>query len=190
MKPSPSTLVLAAVALAGALLIGCEGGIESLTPGSIDDNELISAYVDPINPTPGVNPRLGGDNDKLPVIDGDAQDSEWSVARPLFVYVSADRALGGRGFYIELRSVWSDEARLGDRNFLYLLARWSDDTFDILPDYWVYAKPGALGLIPSPLWTMRVTNTCDSVTVSGSNWAIQNPDGSEDQLAILFDTVP
>jgi len=180
--------VLAAVALAGALLIGCEGGIKPLEPGSIEDNELIAAYVDPKDPTPGVNPRLLGDGDLLPVIDGDAQDKEWSVARPLFVYMSADRAVGGRGFYVELRSVWSDEARLGDRNFLYFLARWADDTFDILPDYWLYARPGALGLIPSPEWVMRVSNSCDSTAVSGANWIVQNPNGAEDQLAFLFDT--
>lgn len=187
MKLSPSLCVLAAVALAGALLIGCEGGIDSLEPGSIEDNELISAYVDPKNPTPGVNVRTGGDGDLLPVIDGDAQDKEWEVARPLFVYLSGDRAMGGRGFYIELRSVWSDEARLGDRNYIYFLARWADDTFDILPDYWLYARPGGLGLVPSQPWVERVNNACDSTALYGANWIVQNGNGADDQLALLFD---
>ncbi len=187
MKLSPSLCVLAAVALAGALLIGCEGGIDPLEPGSIEDNELVSAYVDPINPTPGVNRRSGGDGDLLPVIDGDAQDREWAVARPLFVYVSGERAMGGRGFYVELRSIWSDEARLGDRNYLYFLARWADDTLDILPDYWLYARSGGLGLVPSPQWIERVDNNCDSTALYGANWIAQNQNGSDDQLALLFD---
>ncbi|HEX7879592.1 MAG TPA: hypothetical protein VF720_09300, partial [Candidatus Eisenbacteria bacterium] len=131
MKPSPSSCVLVTVGLAVALLIGCEGGVDQLQPGAIDDNELVAAYVDPLTPTPGVNPRTGGDGDLLPVIDGDAQDKEWEVARPLYVYVSADRAVGGRGFYVELRSVWSDESRYaGAVNHVYFLVRWSDDTLD------------------------------------------------------------
>ena len=76
--------------------------------------------------------RTGGDGDLLPVIDGDAQDKEWEVARPLYVYISADRAVGGRGYYVEFRSVWSDESRFtGAVNHVYFLVRWSDDTSDI-----------------------------------------------------------
>ena len=190
MKPSPSSFILAAVVLSVALLIGCEGGIEQLQPGSIEDNELVSAYVDPIEPTPGYNPRTGGDGDLLPLVDGDAQDREWSVAQPLFVYLSADRAMGGRGFYAEVRSVWADEARFGGGvNHVYFMIRWADDTFDILPDYWLYAKPGQLGLVPSDEWKELSASVCDTAAVMGANWFIQSPNAAEDQVALLFDTV-
>lgn len=190
MKPQPSWCVLAAVAAAGALLIGCEGGIEQLAPGASSENELVVAYVDPIGPLPGVNPRLGGDGDLLPIIDGDGQDREWSVATPLFVYVSGDRALGGRGLYVELRAIWSDESRFGDKNYIYFLIRYADDSFDIFPDYWRYARPGALGLVPSPEWVDPRTGECSQVAVSGSNWFIENESGADDQVALLFDMAP
>jgi hypothetical protein len=187
MKPQPSWCVLAAVAAAGALLIGCEGGIEQLAPGASGENELVAAYVDPIRSTPGVNPRSGGDGDLLPVVDGDGQDREWSVAQPLFVYVSGDRAVGGRGLYVELRAIWSDEARLGDRNYIYFLVRYADDSFDIFPDYWRYARPGALGLVPSPEWIDPENGDCSQVAVTGANWFVENEPGGDDQVALLFD---
>ena len=189
MKPQPSLCVLAAFSVAGALLIGCEGGIDQLQPGTSAENELLAAYVDPIQATPGVNPRLGGDGDLLPVIDGDAQDREWNVAQPLFVYVTGDKAMGGSGYYVELRAVWSDEARLGAglKNYVYFLVRYGDDTLDIYPDYWHYATPGPLGLEPSPTPASRL---CDPVIMTGGSWYVENAGSQEDQVAMMFELEP
>lgn len=189
MKPQPSLCVLAAFAVAGALLIGCEGGIDQLQPGASNENELVAAYVDPIDVKPGVNPRLGGDGDLLPVIDGDAQDREWSVAQPLYVYLSGERGFGGPGFYAELRAIWSDESHLGAtfKNYVYFLVRYGDDTYDIYPDYWHYARQGPLGLEPSQT---PATGQCDSVIVTGANWYVENASTQEDQVAMMFEMEP
>jgi hypothetical protein len=197
MKPQPSVLILSAVAAAGALLLGCEGGITQIGPGVGSEKELVAAYVDPITPVPAgrAGQNDGGDRDNLPIIDGDGQDKEWSVAQPLFVYVSGDHAMGGDGFYVELRAVWSDESRFADpdnpdplfKNFLYMLVRYADETFDVFPDYWRYARPGQLGLVASPA---PANGDCDSVIVQGENWFIENEGGQEDQVSLMFEIEP
>lgn len=187
MKPQPSICLLSALAMAGALLHGCEGGIDQIAPGGVVDNELIAAYVDPLTPAPGTL-----DGDKLPQIDGDPQDREWNAARPLYVYVSGSQATGGGGYYVELRAAWSDDGRSGGgKDQLYMLVRYGDETFDIFPDYWRYARLGALGLVPSPVpATVPTGAPCDSVIVDGRNWYVENPDGAEDQVAIVFEKTP
>lgn len=195
MKPQPSLLILSAVAAAGALLLGCEGGITQIESGVSSESELIAAYVDPITPTPGgLRPADRGDLDKLPIVDGDPQDREWSAATPLFVYVTGDQALGGPGFYVELRAIWSDDGRSADststnlllKNFLYLMVRYADETFDIFPDYWRYARPGQLGFINSP----TPEGMCDDVILRSENWFLENPDSEEDQVSIMFEIEP
>src|SRR5512140_1237264 len=199
MKPQPSVMILSAVATAGALLLGCEGGIKQLEPGVNGETELVAAYVDPIDPTPaGTCSKSrpdGGDCDKLPIVDGDAQDKEWNAAQPLFVYVSGDQAMGGPGFYVELRAIWSDEGRSYNpstpdpllKNHLYMMVRYADETYDIYPDYWVYARPGQLGLVPSPI---PQSGICDSVVVEGRNWFRENPGGQEDQVSLMWEVQP
>lgn len=187
MKPQPSICLLSALAMAGALLHGCEGGIEQIAPGGNIDNELVAAYVNPISPSPG-----SLDGDKLPIIDGAAQDREWNVARPLYVYVSGSQGTGGRGYYAELRAIWSDEGKFeGASNQVFLLVRYGDETFDIFPDYWRYARLGPQGLVPSPTPAETPPGSqCDSVIVDGRNWYIENANGAEDQVAFMFEQEP
>ncbi len=190
MKPQPSFILLASVVIAGSLLLGCEGGIEQIAPGVPIENELIAAYVDPVKPLPGADPA---DRDLLPILDGDAQDKEWQIAQPLYVYVSGENGFGGPGFYVELRAIWSDEKRIDPsklKNHLYMLVRYGDDTFDIFPDYWRYARPGALGLVPSPVPQSPGSGACDSVVVSGQNWYVENANSMEDQVSIAFQIEP
>lgn len=192
MKPQPSICVLVAVVAAGALLLGCEGGIEQLAPDSASSTELIAAYVDPITPTPGSQrARDGGDADKLPLLDGDPQDDEWSVALPLYVYLSGDQANGGRNFYVEVRALWSDDSRWADgTNHLYLLVRYNDETMDILPDYWRYARRGPFGVDCSPIPYCPGDACCDSIIIEGANWFQENIPAAEDQLALMWEITP
>lgn len=186
MKPQPSIFLLSALAVAGGLLHGCEGGISQIAPGESIDNTLIAAYVDPKTPAPGAF-----DGDRLPILDGDPQDREWNAAQPLYVYVSGDKGNGGPGSYVELRALWSDDGKFtGGSNQVYLLVRYGDQTFDIFPDYWRYAREGALGLIPSPIPQGEGAQACDSVIVDGDNWFIENPGAQEDQICVMFEQEP
>lgn len=186
MKLQPSICLLSALAMAGALLHGCEGGIDQLAPGGNIDNELVAAYVNPLTPSPGLF-----DGDKLPTIDGDPQDREWEVAQPLYAYVSGAQGTGGRGYYVELRAIWSDEGKFsGGKNQLYLLLRYGDETFDIFPDYWRYARLGPLGLVPSPSPDTLGGADCDSVLVDPRNWYVENAGAAEDQVSFMFEQEP
>jgi hypothetical protein len=192
MKPQPSVCVLVAVVAAGALLLGCEGGIQQLSPGSSTTSEIVAAYVDPVSPTPGSQRPLDlGDADKLPLLDGDAQDKEWSLAQPLYVYLTGDQGNGGRNFYAEVRALWSDESRwAGDRNHLYLMVRYNDETTDVLPDYWRYAQHTQFGVVPSPRPDCFAPGCCDSIVVMGANWFRENTPAAEDQLAVMWEITP
>jgi hypothetical protein len=145
MKPQPSIFLLSALAVAGGLLHGCEGGISQIAPGESIDNTLIAAYVDPKTPAPGAF-----DGDRLPILDGDPQDR--SGMRPAALRLClGDKGNGGPGSYVELRASGPMTASSPGQQPDLPVVQATGSDFRHFSRLLALRAEGALGLIPSPI---------------------------------------
>lgn len=137
-------------------------------------------------------------DDRLPIVDGIAQDQEWAAAEPLFVRMTGANGTGGDDFFVEIRAVWTDEGKFfGGSNRIYFLLRYADsnpnpDNFDLEgpADLLVYGTFDSFGnLVPSPIPqddTSVNPPVSDSVILDPASWTRLNPNGREDQILLLL----
>jgi len=168
----PSILILACA----WFLTGCGGDLYS--PGEVQGFSTLTVKYGSPGPTPSPC------DDYLPVADGVYTDREWSSTEPLFVRMTD---ANGKDFFAEVRALWSDNSRLGasGKDRLYLMIRYEDNDRDNQPDQLAYGTVSLLTgeINPSPT---PQTGVCDDVLLSANSWTRLNPNGREDQLAIIF----
>ncbi len=163
---------------------GCSG-VNQIDDQAIQEVlTLTVAYGDP-----GASPDPC--NDVLPMIDGVAQDQEWSSAKPILVQMNGDRGNGGDAYILEVRAIWTDESRLGGEDRVYFLVRYPDNDQDINPDLLIYGEEFGIGnYVPTapPTYDL-VTQACDTLLVSKSGWDRTNVNGREDQVLFLIEDI-
>lgn len=191
-------LVLSAVlALEVWVAGGCTSSNQITNPGERFET-LTVAYGDP-------GPSSSACDDALPQVDGVATDLEWSLAKPLFVRMTGDQGNGGADYFLEVRAVWTDEAKLGGTNRIYFLVRYADNDMNVTPDELAYIRPADPNEIcdneiedngvryctsPPPIYDATRTPRCDPVLLSPSSWTRLNAGGVEDQVMILLQDLP
>jgi len=176
--------LLSIVGWVGAVVLSGCGSNTLFPPEQVASfSTLTVKYVD-AGPTP--DPC----DDRLPAIDGIAQDQEWAAAEPLFLRMSGEDGNGGEDFFLELRALWTDEGKFGSggSNRIYFLVRYADNDLNNEADLLAYGHlmpTGEIDPSPTPVYDAP-TQTCDGTLVDPSSWVRLNPNGREDQVLLAL----